>query len=168
MTFPTYTIEIADEQDRMICDQQRLRQVVESTLADERIASAEISLALVDDPTIHEVNRNHLDHDYATDVLSFLLCDAPVEGEAGDRHVEGEVVVSTETAVRQAEEFGWDADAELTLYVVHGLLHLCGYDDQTAEDRSKMRARERDVLKKWGITPHYEDEPVAPGGQAGI
>ncbi|MFG0336058.1 MAG: rRNA maturation RNase YbeY [Maioricimonas sp. JB049] len=168
MNSPDYTIEIADEQDRIPCDPHRMRQLVASVLHEERIASADISLALVDDPTIHELNRTHLNHDYATDVLSFLLHDDPAGERAGERHVEGEVVVSTETAARQAEEFGWEAEAELSLYVVHGLLHLCGYDDQTAEDRSRMRARERLVLKKWGITPHYEIEPVAQGGQAGI
>ncbi|MEW4529705.1 MAG: rRNA maturation RNase YbeY [Maioricimonas sp. JB045] len=166
MTPPEYTIDVADEQDQLTCDLQRLHEVVQAVLLDEQIASAEVSVALVDDPTIHELNRSHLDHDYATDVLSYLLSDVPVEGE-GDRHIEGEVVVSTETAARQAVVFGWDPESELTLYVVHGLLHLCGYDDQTAEDRSRMRARERDVLKKWGITPHYEDEPVAQCGQAG-
>lgn len=146
-------IAIADQQTALKLPRPRLREVARTTLRSQGIREADISLALVDDPTIHALNRRHLEHDYATDVLSFLLSDTGRAGEVAA--LEGEIIVSTETAIRQAAEYGWSAEDELTLYLVHGLLHLCGFDDHTAADRRKMRAAECSVLQIWGLTPHY-------------
>lgn len=68
-------------------------------------------------------------------------------------HLDGELIVSTETAQREAAAHGWTVDDELLLYVVHGMLHLCGYDDLTDEARPIMRAREREVLSAWQLVP---------------
>jgi probable rRNA maturation factor len=142
-------IAIADQQEALPVDRARLRDVIRRTLRSEEIHDADISLALLDDPAIHELNRRHLQHDYPTDVLSFLL------SEPGTKPLEGELLVSTDTATTQAAEFGWSPEDELTLYIVHGLLHLCGYDDHAAADLRRMREREREVLSFWGLTPHY-------------
>ncbi len=72
---------------------------------------------------------------------------------AASAMLEGELIVSVETALREAPQQGWSPRAELLLYVVHGLLHLCGYDDLTDEARPTMRAREREVLAIWGYFP---------------
>lgn len=145
------TVDITDQQSALKLSRPRLRQVVQRTLLHERLAEAEISLAFVGDAAMHLLNRRHLDHDYPTDVLSFLL------SSPGASPLEGEIVISTETAIRQAEEFGWSPADEVTLYVVHGLLHLCGYDDHVPQDREAMRRRERDILQIWGLTPHYPE-----------
>lgn len=144
-------VSIANEQSSLAVDEAKIREIVAETLHAEEIENAEISVALVDDPTMHELNRRHLEHDYPTDVLSFLLADSGDEGEP----LEGEIIISTETAIRQAAEYTWAPEAEFTLYLVHGLLHLCGYDDHTAADRRRMRSRERAILKIWGLSPHY-------------
>ena len=68
-------------------------------------------------------------------------------------HLEGELIVSTETALREAAAHGWSPQDEVLLYVVHGLLHLCGYDDLTDEARPSMRVREREVLAGWQLVP---------------
>ena len=151
-------VSIANEQNALAIDRRHVREVVRRTLRAEGIAGAEISVALVDDAAIHELNRHYLNHDYPTDVLSFLLADSPSPGADGhaDDGIDGEVIVSTETAIRQAKTSHWSPGDELTLYLVHGLLHLCGYDDRTAADRRRMRARERDVLQFWGLSPHYQ------------
>ena len=140
-------------------DRGLLRRMVRMTLQAEGIREANVSVALVDDPAMHELNRRHLAHDYPTDVLSFLLSapqsdrsDEPPSGACLD----GELIISTDTAVRQAAEYGWPAAEELTLYVVHGLLHLCGYDDHRAIDRRHMRDRERAILGTLGLSPHYD------------
>lgn len=143
-------VAIADQQRALRLPASRLRRIVRTTLQTEGVQEAALSVALVDDRTIHALNRRHLGHDYPTDVLSFLL------SPPGEEPLEGEVIVSTETAVRQAERFDWSPEAEATLYLVHGLLHLCGYDDQRAAERRRMRRRERDILQNWGLTPHYE------------
>lgn len=156
----------------MDISEQRVRRIVEGVLLAERVARAELVVALVDDPTIHRVNREHLDHDDPTDVISFLYDREPLEpvrtGRFSDENtgagspscgagasLDGELVVSTETACREAARFGWNPFDELTLYLVHGTLHLCGYDDHDEEDIEKMRQREKSILKIWELTPHY-------------
>lgn len=144
-------ISIADEQQRLTLDQARLHAAIESVLRGEGIDEAEISLAIVDDPQIHELNRRFLDHDEPTDVLSFLLEHRP-------GYLEGEIVVSADTAAARAVQFNWPPEDELLLYVVHGTLHLAGYDDQTAELRGEMRHRERHYLHGFGLTPPYDED----------
>jgi probable rRNA maturation factor len=141
-----YEIDIHNAQDRLPIDEAFLQQVVRRTLAEERVAEAVISVAVVDNAAIHELNRTYLDHDYETDVLSFLLESEPTE--AGIR-LEGEVVVSAEMAVETAAEFDWTPHDELVLYLVHGLLHLTGYDDRDPAARQRMRDRERAILGLW-------------------
>lgn len=127
-------------------DSQRLIDAVHGVLQDAGIQRGAISVAVVDDPTIHRLNREHLDHDYATDVLSFVF-------DASDEHVEGEVIVSVDTAAAQAEQYGWSSADELLLYVIHGTLHLVGYDDKCDDARQAMRAAEAQQLLKFHLTP---------------
>lgn len=147
-----YVIEVADQQAALALDEGLIPQVVTAVLEAEGISSASISVALIDDPTMHELNRRHLDHDYPTDVLSFRL-----DADDGKGPLEGEILISTHTAIRQAAEFGWRAEDETILYLVHGLLHLCGYDDHSEEDRRAMRAREQALLARWNLQPRYDE-----------
>ena len=121
-------------------------------LEEEGVDSATISVAVVDDATIHELNRKYLDHDYPTDVLSFVL-----ENDAS--HLDGEVIVSIETAAASCQRYGWTAEEELLLYLVHGLLHLVGYDDHTQPDRQRMREREHHHLSRMGLEAAYDESP---------
>jgi probable rRNA maturation factor len=125
-------------------DGRQLREAVQAIVRDAGVERGSISLAIVDDATIHELNRRHLGHDYVTDVLSFVL-------ESGEGCLEGEVIASLETAARRAPEFGWTAAEELLLYIVHGALHLVGHDDQEPDARRAMRAAERKYLSRSGI-----------------
>ncbi|MEZ6058640.1 MAG: rRNA maturation RNase YbeY [Planctomycetaceae bacterium] len=142
-------VHVADEQNALSIDASYIIDVVRNTLQSEGVERADISVALIDDVTMHELNRRHLDHDYPTDVLSFLL-------EESDDRIEGEIVISTDTAIREGTAYGWGGVEEATLYLVHGLLHLCGYDDHSEEDLREMRERERSVLKNWSLSPHYD------------
>jgi len=134
-------LAIADRQASVVVDRRRLRRAVRAALAGSPVATASISLALVDDPAIARLNRRFLDHAGPTDVLSFLLEHAP-------GRLEGEVVVSAETARREAPHYGWTPEDELLLYVVHGVLHLAGYDDRSAAGRARMSARQGAILGK--------------------
>lgn len=124
-------------------------------LVQEGVQDAEISVALVDDPEIHRVNREFLNHDFPTDVISFLLSALPPGRPQtpwpADFLLEGELVIGADTAVRDAAQHGWSPGAELILYAVHGLLHLCGYDDLTDDARPLMRNRERELLTELGL-----------------
>lgn len=159
-----YEVEVDDSQKSLILDHSRLCDVVRSVLADERCAFAVISLAIVDNETIHDLNVRYLQHDYPTDVLSFLLdseldqASLPIPKGAPrgcGKRLEGEIIVSAEMAKELASKYRWQALDELTLYVVHGLLHLCGYDDRSTKELALMRQRESEVLAEWNLTPHY-------------
>jgi len=97
------------------------------------------SVSIVDDPTIHELNRVHLDHDWPTDVISFSF-------ERDDTGVDGEIIASSDTAAREYNHAGWSHADEILLYVVHGMLHLAGLDDLDDVDRRKMRLVEQECL----------------------
>src|SRR5438045_6348831 len=110
-------ISIASPQESVSLDRGRLREIVRAVLDGENVADAEISLAFVDNPTIHRLNQRYLQHDEPTDVLSFPL------SEPGAKRLAGELVIGAEVAAAQAAARGHDVQAELALYVIHGLLH---------------------------------------------
>jgi len=139
-----FLVEVSDTQDHLRIDRDALRRLVEGVLRAEGVEEATISLAVVDDASIHRVNRDFLAHDVPTDVVSFVLSDE-------DEPIAGELVVSAETAARVASEIGADPWNELALYVVHGLLHLCGYDDLDAESAAAMRVGEDAALSREGL-----------------
>lgn len=179
-----YSIPIANEQRLLRVNGVRLAKLAEATLASERVRAADISVALVDDVRIHEINRDFLGHDYPTDVISFLLesaqprrkarhkaplrksnsrasgprpqASSPTPSPRGTgKSLSGEIIISVETAVAMAADYGWRPSHEVSLYLVHGLLHLCGYDDLTPLEQQLMRRREVEVLAPWKIVPSY-------------
>lgn len=139
-------VEVSDTQSHMHVDDLFLPRVVSATLLANGVTSAAISIALIDDQGIHELNRRHLGHDWPTDVITFAL------SEADDEILVGELIVSAEMAATTAQKAFVSPSDELALYVVHGLLHLCGYDDSTADDRHEMRRREGEVLTRLGLS----------------
>ena len=141
-----FSIDISDELPTPSVDRERLREAVASVLAGAGLQEAQVSLAIVDDATIRELNRRYLNHDDATDVLSFLL-----EREGG--RLEGEIVVSRDTAARSAPDYGWLPQDELLLYVIHGALHLVGLDDRTPQAAAEMRRQEQHYLRQFGLEP---------------
>jgi probable rRNA maturation factor len=140
-------IKVASPQVIVPIDRARLRAVAKAVLDGEGVPAAAISLAFVDSPTIHRLNRQFLDHDEPTDVITF-----PLSGP-GAKTLEGELVIGAEVARTQAAERGHDEQAELALYVIHGLLHLCGFDDTTPAAARTMRGRERHYLHLVGLPP---------------
>jgi probable rRNA maturation factor len=143
-------IAIAREHPTAAVDEQRLRRAVKSILTDAGIAAGEISIAIVNDARMHELNRRYLNHDYPTDVLSFVLA------RDGDR-LDGQIIVSADYAAREAAPYGWSADDELLLYTIHGALHLVGYDDLSPEAKQEMREQERRYLALFELTPRYDE-----------
>ncbi|HUU84713.1 MAG TPA: rRNA maturation RNase YbeY [Phycisphaerae bacterium] len=147
---PSYSIEIS-RQDVLLADldQARLRQAVELTLRHHQCSRAELHVALVDDATIADLNEKYRGHPGPTDVLSFDLA------EPGAKVLDGQIVVSVETARREAVERRHSAEAEVLLYCIHGTLHLLGYDDATPEDARRMHEMEDTLLTELGIGPVY-------------
>ncbi len=138
-------ISIHSPQESVAIDRAKVRDTARAVLEGEAVQDYEISIAFVDNPTIHRLNKQYLDHDEPTDVLSFPY------SAANAKKLEGELVIGVEVAREAAAERGHDVQAELALYVVHGLLHLCGYDDKSAGAEQEMRERERHYLRQAGL-----------------
>lgn len=141
---------------REAVDERAVRELASRVLASEEVAPpAEVSVVITDDETVRELNRRYLNLDEPTDVLSFPLAEAPGRSDAPGEFVGppdgvvhlGEVIVSYPTAERQAREQGHGVEREIAHLVVHGLLHLLGYDHGEREEERRMRAREDELLR---------------------
>ena len=129
---------IANRQERLPVNKKRIIAVLDKLLADEGVRRGKMEIAIVDDPTIHELNVRFLNHDYPTDVLSFEM-----DVNWTKHYLEGNIIVSADTAADRAAEFGQTPEDELLLYIVHGTLHLVGYDDHNPKEEPEMRAKEK-------------------------
>jgi len=127
-------------------DDAQLQQLIRHVLAAEGAALLHLSVVLADHDTVRRLNREYLDHDYNTDVLSFSLRAGPDSPDAEDDGVEGEVYVDLDTAAERHEEFDTSFEREAYRYVVHGVLHLVGYDDATESGQATMRQKENQYL----------------------
>ena len=140
-------------------DRERLQQIlsqgIEQAIAvTEGPEEAEVSLTLVDDPRIHELNRDYRGVDRPTDVLSFALQEETEdEPEILDYEDDllGDIIISVERARAQAEEYGHSFERELVYLAVHGTLHLLGYDHENEEDKAEMRQQEESVMSRVGL-----------------
>jgi probable rRNA maturation factor len=133
------TVTITNRQKALRIDRKRLRGAIQAIVRDAAIGNARISVAVVDDAAIAKLHDEFLNDPAPTDVLSFLL-------ERSPQMLEGEVVVSTDTARTVAPRYGSSAEDELLLYVIHGTLHLVGYDDATPRKRAVMQKEEQKYL----------------------
>ena len=116
-------------------------------LASIDFEQAELSVVLCSDPHIRGLNRTHRAIDRPTDVLSFAMQEG--DGLLEDDNVLGDLVISIDSARRQARALGHTVEHELRVLLVHGLLHLLGYDHESSvEDAEEMRAAERKLLAR--------------------
>jgi probable rRNA maturation factor len=174
---PRWHIEIADRQNFVRIPKKLLRRLIVTVLAGENRPGCQLSLALVDDQVITDLHQRFLGLATPTDVLTFPLDDdvgnspndsitssrnhmqatmQPArnslnQGDTSSRIVCGEIVISTQTALRQARQRRHDPATETLLYVIHGLLHLCGYDDTTPTARRMMQRRQLHYLHQLGL-----------------
>ncbi|MEM8485409.1 MAG: rRNA maturation RNase YbeY [Bacteroidota bacterium] len=118
-------------------EETTLHKLVALACTGENFSLEDLSIVLSDHATVRELNVSYLNHDYNTDVLSFPLNDPEVS-----QTVDGEIYVDLDTAAERCAEFGVTFEEEACRYVVHGLLHLMGYLDDTAEGKATMRSRE--------------------------
>ncbi len=147
---------ISNIQDKVPVDERLedlVRRTVEAGLAEELSPAArdraEVSVALVDDDHIHELNRKYRDTDCATDVLSFAMLEG-IDGEEGPLLL-GDIVVSLERAKQQAEDYGHGFEREVAFLTLHGLFHLLGHDHETSEREAEMNGRQETILAKLGL-----------------
>lgn len=121
---------------------------------------SEVSVMFTDDEEIHELNRLHRGVDRPTDVLSFPLFEYDENGDITEDDLDfnpngemilGDIVISLETASRQAQEYGHSFEREIGFLTVHSMLHLFGYDHMTPEDEAEMFGYQREILERMGL-----------------
>ena len=155
-------ISLENDQEKVVINEQleqllclSLEAVARRHGLDEAVA---VDVTLVDDQEIHSLNREYRSIDRPTDVLSFALDEDGGEPKlygCPALHLLGDIVISMETAARQAEEFGHSLERETAYLAVHGLLHLLGYDHMEEEDRAIMREKEEEALREIKLSEEF-------------
>ena len=134
---------------------RRLNSLGRHTLDSADIQDYTVTVIAVDDATISELNTRYLDHPWTTDVIAFTLQE-PSEGA-----LEGEVYICCDTARRQATEYNVKSAEEFARLTVHGLLHLCGWEDNTPKRKQTMRRQENKILSHMDIALGSPDSNLA-------
>ena len=141
-------IFVANEQPRSV-DESALSTLARHALESEDLDDGvELSVLLVDAPHIRQLNARFAGDDHPTDVLSF-----PMGEDDENDDVLGDVVLCPDVAQRNAERLGHSLDLELNVLLVHGILHLLGYDHQDRDDRAEMETRMRAILESFSPSP---------------
>ncbi|WP_068466452.1 rRNA maturation RNase YbeY [Candidatus Protochlamydia phocaeensis] len=138
-------INVFDQQESLKISLDQLKPLVEQVLREEERQCDEVSLYFVDTPTICDLHLQFFNDGSSTDCISFPMDD---EDEDAPYCILGEVFVCPETALNYARSHHLDPYEETTLYIVHGLLHLMGYDDIEEEDLVHMRQAEERHMKQ--------------------
>ncbi len=148
-------IIIINLQNKVNIRQNKIRSIVGLVLSSEDRIYGEVTITISTDQRIRTLNRKFLGKDYSTDVLAFSF----IEGKSlkvkaansalSRMRLLGDVVVSAGTAIRNAKKYNTTAEYEIYLYVIHGILHLLGFDDANALKKAIMRKKEQYYLKKY-------------------
>ncbi|MBU0758873.1 MAG: rRNA maturation RNase YbeY [Candidatus Omnitrophica bacterium] len=138
-------VDVRNLQEKVKIDKKEIKKCAGSVLEMMDEARSELSILVVSDSRIRDLNRRYRGKDSSTDVLAFSM--RAGEGVSKDSPILGDVVISAETAKREAAKRKIPVKKEICLYVIHGILHLLGYRDQTPYDRKKMKAKERALLE---------------------
>ncbi len=148
----TVAVEVVD-QTGLVADREAVKGLAEAVLDAEGV-SGEVAIAFVDEVFITELNGRYRESDVPTDVLAFEYApELSWPAETGSGGVDGEVVVCPQVVIRYAGEEGRDPAVQLGWTLIHGTLHLAGYDHET--DRGEMRERERTLLEQFdGLVQH--------------
>jgi len=148
------SIEIANEQQGLPIDTEQLQKTIKHVLQTCNIEEGTLSIAIVDDAAIRALKQQYYHKAEVTDVLSFDLQEETANPQS-EQALDCEVVVNAQRAQQAAPETNQDAQAELNLYVVHGLLHQLGYDDQESRQAEIMHQKEDQLLEELGFGPVY-------------
>ena len=153
-----YEINLSNRQTEYPVPQDLFERAVREVFSGEGYPRGEVGIAVVDNAEIHDCNVRFLQHDYPTDVITFPM-------DQTDDFLSGEIMLSAEYAADEARQHGWKVEEEMTLYVVHGCLHLAGYDDHEDADRQEMRRLEKHYLNKLGIEYAGQSSAASSPGQ---
>ena len=135
-------ITIKNLQNKIPISTKEVKKTILKTLSFERIKkTGEITVCFVGDRKIKELNKKFLRKNEATDCLTFDMLEA-----SDPKHIFADIIISTDTALRNAKAFRTNISKEINLYLIHGVLHLLGYDDLTPKDKKLMRGKEKEYV----------------------
>ena len=143
-----------EEKFRGMVDEGWVRRIAQTVLKAEGVAPPyEVSLVFTDSETVKQLNRDYRGVDEPTDVLAFYMlpqkeADSSFALPPDGVTRLGEVIISYPQAIEQAREQGHSTERELALLIIHGILHLLGYDHEEPEEEAEMRTREKGLLEK--------------------
>ena len=132
--------------DFKLTSQKVLKDWIKKILNIHSLKVGDINYLLTNDEEVLKVNKEFLGHDYYTDIITFDTSDYDPEQESDDE-VSADIVISVDTVRANAVEYGASFEEELHRVIIHGILHLIGYDDHTDEDRAEMRHQENIALE---------------------
>ena len=146
-------VEVFNQTDEEIIELEVVEKVLVSAINKEKLEDVTFNLIIVDNEYIHELNKNYRGIDRETDVITFALEDEDsiVLPEEVERNL-GDIYISIDKAVSQAEEYGHGLLRELSFLAVHGFYHLLGYDHMNPDDEKVMFTKQEEVLEEYGIT----------------
>jgi len=149
-------ILIKNQQKIIKINQRKIREIVKKVLQHLRIdEKTEVSILFTDDKFIRSLNNKYRGIDKPTDVLSFSLQEGVVKSpEVESDKLLGDIIISAETAQKQADALNHSIEKELTVLLIHGLLHLTGYDHEKDKDYKIMREKESEILKIFALQFH--------------
>ncbi len=139
-------LEIFNQTDKDIPELETVKKVLEYAIKKEHLDHVIFNVIIVDNPYIHELNRDYRNIDRETDVITFALEDEKDMVEPDGGRILGDIYISIDKAISQAEEYGHSLLRELSFLAVHGFYHLLGYDHQTEEEEKVMFAKQEEVL----------------------
>ena len=128
-------------------NEDAIKNAVDAVLTAEGLnGDFEVSVSFVTNEEITELNREYRNVDSETDVLSF-----PMNEEFDGVNILGDIVISTQKIIEQANDFNHSMEREMCYLTVHSMLHLLGYDHMNKDEKNKMRAKEKEIMKKLKI-----------------
>ena len=140
-----------EDLDLEIIRQKALKTIEEVLKVENFNENAEVSLSIVNKDTIHKLNKDYRNVDRETDVLSFPMDEEAFDNEGNPIFLLGDIVICLDVARNQAAEFGHSLEREMMYLICHSTLHLLGYDHIEEDDKVKMRAKEKEVMKNLGV-----------------
>jgi probable rRNA maturation factor len=143
-------IVIKDLQKKIALNPPQILKIIKAILRHEGVDQAFLSIVFVNQQRIKNFNKKYLNRAYATDVLAFDLTDNGPQRRKSRRNrknIIGDIIISTDAAFKNAKSYQTTLSEELALYMIHGILHLLGFDDHKPNDRRKMRKREGELLE---------------------
>ncbi|MCC8088365.1 MAG: rRNA maturation RNase YbeY [Rikenellaceae bacterium] len=133
----------AEECNFSLKNKRKFNRWIKDTVSRENRATGDISVIFCSDEYLLEINRRYLGHDYFTDIITF---------DYGDGHtVSGDLFISVDTVKTNSEKFGAGFEEELNRVIIHGIIHLCGYNDKSLVEAKIMKEKENFYLSKFQI-----------------